>query len=327
MLPPRLGELRKMRSAREDIHHYYSILYRLASAGTRASWDAAENFFIRGYKKVRTCAFPGVEIQLSKTSLTGKAEMTQDERVIFLIKALIAEEPRYGGMKIPPGEAERKTLLRSLMNVRPPRPAGRDFLAVQDAYLREEIAKKGITDIADLSHTEPGIYLWQGDITTLRCGAVVNAANSGMTGCYVPCHGCIDNEIHTYAGVELRLACAELMEKQGHEEPTGTAKLTPAYELPCGYVIHTVGPIIYGGVTQRDRELLASCYRSCLKLARENGIGSIAFPCISTGEFHFPNEEAARIAVDTVRKYRGEVEVIFNVFKDIDLGIYRELLG
>lgn len=253
--------------------------------------------------------------------------MTQAERRTFLIQKLIDEEPRYRDLQIPSGEAEQKTLLRSLMNLRPPRPAGEDFLTVQDEYLQEETARKGVTDIADLTPVGPGIYLWQGDITTLRCGAIVNAANSGMTGCYVPCHSCIDNAIHTYAGVQLRIACAELMKKQGHEEPTGQAKLTPAFNLPCDYVLHTVGPVIYGRVTQNDRELLASCYRSCLELAGENGIGSVAFCCISTGEFRFPGRRAAEIAVDTVRRYRGNIEVIFNVFKDTDYRLYRDLLG
>ena len=253
--------------------------------------------------------------------------MTQREKREFLIQKLIDEQPRYRDLRIPSGEAEQKTLLRSLMNVRPALPVGEDFLTVQDAYLREETARKGITDIAGLTPVEPGIYLCQGDITTLKCGAVVNAANSGMTGCYVPCHGCIDNVIHIYAGVQLRLACAEMMEKQGHEEPTGQAKLTPAFNLPCDYVLHTVGPIVYGHVTQRDRELLASCYRSCLELAQRNRIKSVAFCCISTGEFHFPNKQASKIAVDTVRQYKRDTEVIFNVFKDVDDQIYRELLG
>ena len=253
--------------------------------------------------------------------------MTHTEKRAFLIQKLIGEQPQYRELQISSDEAEQKTLLRSLMNVRTPRPIGEDFLVVQDEYLREETARKGITDIADLTPVEQGIYLWQGDITTLKCGAIVNAANSGMTGCYVPCHGCIDNVIHTYAGIQLRLACAEMMKKQGHEEPAGQAKLTPAYNLPCDYVLHTVGPIIYGGVTGKDCRLLASCYRSCLELAQENGIGSVAFCCISTGEFHFPNKEAAKIAVDTVRKCKGNTEVIFNVFKNVDYEIYRELLG
>ena len=253
--------------------------------------------------------------------------MTQTQRRTFLIRKLLSEQPRYRDLTVPADEAKQKTLLRSLMNVRPPYPIGEDFLTVQDAYLQEETARKGVTDIADLTPVEPGIYLWQGDITTLKCGAIVNAANSGMTGCYVPCHGCIDNVIHTYAGVQLRLACAEMMKKQGHEEETGKAKLTSAYNLPCEYVLHTVGPIIYGSVTEKDRELLVSCYRSCLELAQQNGIGSVAFCCISTGEFHFPNDEAAKIAVDTVRQYKGDTEVIFNVFKNVDYEIYRELLG
>ena len=252
--------------------------------------------------------------------------MTQAERRTFLIQKLLDEQPRYRNWKMPSDETEQKNLLRSLMNVRTPRPIGEDFLAVQDEYLQEETARKGVTDLADLTPVEPGIYLWQGDITTLKCGAVVNAANSGMTGCYVPCHGCIDNAIHTYAGVQLRLACAEIIEKQGQEEPTGQARLTPAFNLPCDFVLHTVGPIIHGVVTEKDRALLASCYRSCLELAQQNGIGSVAFCCISTGEFHFPNEEAAKIAVDTVRQYKRNTEVIFNVFKDIDYEIYRKLL-
>ena len=168
------------------------------------------------------------------------------------------------------------------------------------------------------------------NITRLQCGAIVNAANSGMTGCYVPCHACIDNCIHTFAGIQLRLDCAQLMERQSHEEPTGQAKITKAYNLPCDYVLHTVGPIIEGRVTPEDERLLASCYRSCLELAQQNGVESIAFCCISTGVFHFPNQRAAEIAVETVRKFKSEtvseMKVIFNVFKDLDLEIYRRLL-
>ncbi len=253
--------------------------------------------------------------------------MTQTERRQFLIQWLIDEQPQYSGLRIPENTTEQKRLLRSLMNMRPPRPIDDGFLDVQDEYLREETANKGITDIAELTPCEDGIYIWQGDITALCCDAIVNAANSGLTGCYVPCHGCIDNAIHTYAGVQLRLACAKLMEKQGHEEPTGQAKITPSYNLPCKYVLHTVGPIIHGAVTQRDRETLASCYRSCLELARQNKIESVAFCCISTGEFHFPNNLAAETAVQTVRQYKGDIEVIFNVFKNADYKIYRDLLG
>ena len=257
--------------------------------------------------------------------------MTQSERRKYLIERLLDEQPRYGGFDIPNDEGAQRRILRSLMNVRPARSIDDEFLAVQDEYLREELRLKGVTDLADLTPIADGIYLWQGDITTLRCDAIVNAANSGMTGCYIPCHGCIDNVIHTCAGVQLRLECAQLMERQEHPEPTGAAKITSAYNLPCKYVLHTVGPIVSGRLKPRDEELLASCYRSCLELAEQNGVKSVAFCCISTGEFHFPNERAAEIAIDTVRKYRaqnnGNMKVIFNVFKDVDHKIYRELLG
>ena len=191
--------------------------------------------------------------------------------------------------------------------------------------------QKGITDVADLTPIQPGLYLWQGDITTLQCDAIVNAANSGMTGCYIPNHRCIDNAIHTFAGVELRLACAELIEQQGYPEPTGRAKITPAFNLPCRYVLHTVGPIIGGRVTKEDKEQLTSCYRSCLELAAENALESVAFCCVSTGEFHFPNDLAAEIAVATVKEFLKKQtsvkKVIFNVFKDLDKAIYAKLLG
>ncbi len=253
--------------------------------------------------------------------------MTQSERRAYLIRALLAEQPGYRDLAVPQSEAEQKRLLRALMNLREPQEIDAAFLRVQDAYLQEEAARKGITALDELTPVKPGLYLWQGDITTLRCDAIVNAANSGLTGCYIPCHSCIDNAIHTYAGVQLRLACARLLTAQGHPEPTGTAKLTPAYNLPCRYVLHTVGPIVRGALTERDEEALASCYRACLELARENGLRSVAFCCISTGEFHFPNRRAAEIAVQTVRAHRGEIEVIFNVFKDLDREIYRTLLG
>ena len=257
--------------------------------------------------------------------------MNQTERRQYLINRLLAEEPQYSEIETPSDVQGQRRLLRGLMNVRRPGQIGEEFLQVQDEYLAETAREKGITDLSELEPLEDGIYVWQGDITTLRCDAIVNAANSGMTGCYVPCHGCIDNAIHTYAGVQLRNACAQIMQGQGHEEPTGQAKITPGFNLPCKHVIHTVGPIIMGELTEEDEELLASCYRLCLSLADENGVKSIAFCCISTGEFHFPNRRAAEIAVKTVRDYRrennSEIEVVFNVWKDIDDAIYRELLG
>ena len=241
------------------------------------------------------------------------------------------EHPQYSKIEIPSDEQEQKILLRSLFNIRLPQSASDKFLAIQDAYLQEETKQKGITRLTDLQSVEQEIYLWQGDITTLACDAVVNAANSQMLGCFCPNHGCIDNAIHTYAGVQLRLTCDEIMTQQGHDEPTGQSKITPAFNLPCRYVIHTVGPIIHGRPTKKDEELLASCYRSCLELAEQNGLTSIAFCCISTGEFHFPNDRAAKIATQTVKEYKkethSEIEVIFNVFKELDYNIYRELLG
>ena len=257
--------------------------------------------------------------------------MTQKERRIYLIKELLHEQPQYADIEIPEGEQEQKNLLRSLFNIRMPAAVTSAFLEIQNAYLQEETEKKGITDLVDLTPVQDGIYLWKGDITALRCDAIVNAANSQMLGCFCPCHGCIDNAIHTFSGVQLRAACADLMEKQGHEEETGKAKITPAYNLPSRYILHTVGSVIHGWLTGKDKELLASCYRSCLELAEENGVQSIAFCCISTGEFHFPNDKAAEIAVKTVKEYRARtgsrMEVIFNVFKENDYNIYRKLLG
>ena len=260
--------------------------------------------------------------------------MTQKERRLFLIQELLQEflnkQPQYAGMQIPSSEPEQKKLLRSLFNIRMPKAASRDFLEIQDAYLQAEIEEKGVTDIADLTPVRDNIYLWQGDITTLRCGAIVNAANSQMLGCFCPCHGCIDNAIHTFSGVQLRLECAEIMREQGFEEPIGRAKITSAYNLPCGKIIHTVGPYVGGKLTEKHCEQLRSCYRECLKTAVQNGISSIAFCCISTGEFHFPNDKAAVIAVETVREFlknNKNIEVIFNVFKDEDFRIYNELLA
>ena len=256
--------------------------------------------------------------------------MDQAQRRLFLLQSLLKERTEYRYVDIPAEAESQRQLLRGLMNIRAPKGADENFLKIQDEYLQGETAAKGITDIADLTPVQPGLYLWQGDITTLRCDAIVNAANSGMTGCYIPNHRCIDNAIHSFAGVELRLACAALMERQGCPEPTGRAKITPAFNLPCRYVLHTVGPIIEGRVTQRDRELLASCYRACLELAAEHGLESVAFCCISTGEFHFPNELAAEIAVETVKEFQKKQtsvkKVIFNVFKDTDRRIYERLL-
>ncbi len=256
--------------------------------------------------------------------------MTQEERRIFLLKTLLSEKTKYQQIEIPSDEQEQWRLLRSLFNIRMPKPASDEFIKVQDAYLKEEISRKGITDFTELEPIRDGLYLWRGDITTLKCDAVVNAANSQMLGCFCPNHGCIDNAVHTFSGIQLRLECSEIMNKQGKCEPTGKAKITKAYNLPCKYILHTVGPIVRGTVGKTDKKLLSSCYRSCLELAEKNNIKNIAFCCISTGEFHFPNKEAAKLAVKTVSEYKeqtqSEIEVIFNAFKEIDYDIYRKLL-
>lgn len=259
--------------------------------------------------------------------------MTHQEQRIYLIQELLAEEAEYKNIPIPADEQKQKDLLRSLMNVRMPKPVSQDFLKIQDEYLQEERDMRGIVESAELPSVpgDPRLVLWQGDITTLRADAIVNAANSALLGCFHPLHTCIDNIIHSRSGIQLRLLCDKMMKAQGHEEPTGTAKITPAFNLPSIYILHTVGPIIYGPVTRQDCIELASCYRSCLELAVENGCQSIAFCCISTGEFHFPNEKAAETAVQTVRSFLNErqqnIRVIFNVFKDADLCIYQKLLG
>ena len=256
--------------------------------------------------------------------------MNQSEKRLFLIRRLLEEQPRYSSMQIPTGTDEQKSMLRSLMNIRMPGEIDEEFLSVQDEYLRQVSVEKGTVTLSDMEEIQTDIYIWKGDITRLKVGAIVNAANSGMTGCYRPCHNCIDNCIHTYAGIQLRLTCAEIMEEQGYDEPTGQAKITPAYNLPCDYVIHTVGPIVQGKLTQEHEELLSSCYRSCLEIADANQVDSIAFCCISTGVFMFPNERAAEIAVKTVKEYKektgSSIQVVFNVFKDLDEEIYRELL-
>lgn len=255
--------------------------------------------------------------------------MTKKEKRVFLITKLLQENKTYSHLEIPQDDIEQKNLLRSLMNVRYAAPVSDDFLKVQDEYLKEELSEKGITRLSDLKPIENELYIWRGDITTLECGAIVNAANSGMTGCYQPCHSCIDNCIHTFSGIQLRCYCNDIMTAQGYPEPTGKAKITPAYNLPCDYVIHTVGPIVQDALTQKHCELLESCYKSCLDVAEKNEVKSIAFCCISTGVFHFPNDKAAQIALETVREYKqktkSKMEVVFNVFSEYDEQIYRRL--
>lgn len=259
--------------------------------------------------------------------------MTQEERRLFLIRYLLKEEIRFKIPQIPSDDQGQRDLLRSLMNVRKPMPVSKEFLRIQDAYLQERNIERGITDVNKLSpvKSDDRLYIWKGDITTLKCDAIVNACNSQMLGCFSPMHACIDNFIHTYAGIQLRLEMNEIMTKQGHEEETGKAKITSGYNLPAKYILHTVGPIIQYKVREEDEKLLASCYKECLKLAEKNGVETIAFCCLSTGVFRFPQQRAAQIAVSTVKEFLNQdntiKKIIFNVFKDEDRMIYNNILN
>ena len=259
--------------------------------------------------------------------------MTQQERLRYLIEGLVAEykERNNEHLDIPVSEEEQFTLFRSLCNIRPAGGMSLEWMKIESEYLNILAHEKGIVTINDMKEREPQIYLWQGDITRLSVDAIVNAANNKLLGCFAPNHKCIDNEIHTFAGIELRMECARMTEYMDMPEKTGVARMTYGYNLPAKHVIHTVGPIIDEEVTDKERHELASCYRSCLQLANAYNLHSIAFCCISTGEFRFPNEEAAQIAVDTVRTYLKEsnskIKVVFNVFKDIDYDIYDKLLS
>lgn len=261
--------------------------------------------------------------------------MERIQEIRYLNEILLAEMPKYKeqAQSFPYEETAQRRLLRSLMNVRPPMPLNPEFVAVQNKLLSSEREKKGVVDGDALPVTAANarIAVWQGDITRLRVDAIVDADNSALLGCFCPCHGCIDNAIHSAAGLQLRDECSGIMQAQGCPEPNGRAKITKGYNLPARYVLHTVGPVVQGCVTRQDRTDLANCYRSCLELAAGRGLSSVAFCCISTGEFHFPNKEAAKIAVKTVAEFLRHnttiQKVIFNVFKDIDAQIYRNLLG
>lgn len=261
--------------------------------------------------------------------------MNRLEQIKRLSAILLEEMPQYRTQaeRFPQEEQAQRRLLRSLMNIRPPMPLRHDFLAMQDELLSSELKDKGVVDGLALPSVaaHASIALWQGDITRLRVDAIVNAANAELLGCFCPCHGCIDNAIHSAAGLQLREACRQIMAAQGYPEPTGRAKLTGGYNLPARYVLHTVGPMVRGRVTEADREALTSCYRACLETATAGGLESVAFCCVSTGEYRFPNREAAEIAVTTVTDFLRQnpriKRVIFNVFKDMDAQIYRRLLG
>lgn len=275
--------------------------------------------------------------------------MNGTEKADILLEKLKADSAEYkeletGGYS----PEEKKNAIRSLMNIRMPGKLSDELVDLQDAYLQAEQKVKGVVTLTDIptikeqfnsnSPHADKVSLWQGDITRLEVGAIVNAANSQMLGCFVPCHRCIDNAIHSAAGMQLREECSQIMNHRrmkygrNYEEPTGTATLTKAYNLPCDHVIHTVGPIVYGRLNDKLCQDLRNCYENVLQCCLENNIKSVAFCCISTGEFHFPNDKAAKIAWETVtaflEKHGGCLErVIFNVFKDSDRDIYEQLLG
>lgn len=258
--------------------------------------------------------------------------MKQQQRLDYLIDVLMKENPEDGAW-LQRQYGNTFALLRGLMNLRPPQECSEEFLAVQDAFLQEMTREKGIVDAADLKPiaSHPQLYLWQGDITRLKVDAIVNAANNKLLGCWQPNHGCIDNIIHTMSGVQLRRDCAALMEAQGHDEPAGQAKITPAYNLPGRYVLHTVGPIVHGRLTEEHCRLLQASYQNCLNLAADYGLHSVAFCCISTGVFGFPQEPAANIAVNTALDFLKQdtpvKQIVFNVFQDEDKLIYQNVLS
>ncbi len=262
--------------------------------------------------------------------------ISDKERLDTLLRALLRERPEYQRIDIPASIADKRNLLRALMNVRPPLPLSPELMELQDGELQAQREEKGVVTLNEIppSPRDARMRLWQGDITRLKVDAIVNAANSQMLGCFVPHHRCIDNAIHSAAGMELRAECDSIMKHQGHSEPTGKAKITRGYNLPANWVIHTVGPIVYGPQpTDEDCRLLADCYRNCLELADSKGLTSIAFCCISTGEFRFPHAKAAEIAVNTVEQFLAGAPdttlstIVFNVFKDEDLILYKKLLG
>ena len=272
--------------------------------------------------------------------------ITQEERLDYLVEEFKTDSGEYKDIETPKDTEGKRRILRSLMNIRMPRNISADVLRVQDEYLKGRSEEKGIVTLSDIPEIRNGVSIWQGDITRLAVDAIVNAANSQMLGCFVPMHTCIDNCIHTYAGVQLRAECSRQMNQlrirygRDYEQPTAVPMLTDGYNLPAKKVIHIVGPIVPQGtgfasqykLTPALEKDLADCYRNTLDMCRENGLKSVAFCCISTGVFHFPNRRAGEIAVETVtdwmREHPGEIErVIFNVFKEEDKFIYESLLS
>ena len=264
--------------------------------------------------------------------------LTQEQRLDYLVEEFKADSVEYKNLETPKDTEGKRRILRSLMNIRMPKNMAEDVVKVQDEYLKERAVDKGIVELSDIPVVRDGISVWQGDITRLAVDAIVNAANSQMLGCFVPMHTCIDNCIHTFAGIQLREECSRQMDQlrlkygRDYEQPTAIPMLTDAYNLPAKKVIHIVGPIVQYKLTPALEKDLADCYRNTLDMCLKNGLKSVAFCCISTGVFHFPNKRAAEIAVETaqewLREHTGYMErVIFNVFKDEDKDIYERLLS
>ena len=264
-------------------------------------------------------------------------KMTQEQRLDTLVEAFKADSVQYKELQTPADTEGKRRILRSLMNIRMPKKLDDSVLAVQDEYLRERIRENGVVTLSEIPVIRNSMSIWQGDITRLAVDAIVNAANSQMLGCFVPMHNCIDNCIHTFAGVQLRADCNRQMNQlrirygRDYEQPTAVPMLTDGYNLPAKKIVHIVGPIVEGRLTKALEQDLADCYRNTLDLCAENGLRSVAFCCISTGVFRFPNKRAAEIAVETVSEWldehKGRIDrVIFNVFKDEDKAYYEELL-
>lgn len=259
------------------------------------------------------------------------------EKIDYLIDYLLKEKREVKLDRLPQTEEEKKKVFRSLCNIREPGKISNEFLKVQDEYLQEELKNKNVTDVKDIKTINTSIKnsdkmcLWKGDITTLKIDAIVNAANSRGLGCFIPCHKCIDNQIHTFSGIELRNECDEIMKEKNYYLPTGEAFITKGYNLPAKYVIHTVGPIVYGEVTKKEEDELINAYTNSLELAKEHKIRTIAFPCISTGEFRFPKDMAVKYAFLAVEKFLDENrdsfdKIVFNVFSEEDSEIYESYI-
>ncbi len=272
----------------------------------------------------------------TSASASTKASPVLDALISTVLDWAITDSPEAAARlaQLPrASQVERRVLLRALLNLREPGPIPAAIQADLDQLLAAELAERGVVagDQLPATAADPRLVLWRGDITRLQVDAIVNAANSALLGCFVPLHRCIDNAIGSAAGPGLRNECAAIMAQRGRPEPTGTATLTGGYCLPAAHVIHTVGPIVRGELTDNHEAQLVSCYRSCLQAMDDAGLRSIALCCISTGEFGYPKAPAARTAVATVRDYlageTGIERVIFNVFTDEDLATYRQLLG